>query len=954
MSLSSRIVKLLHDRGVRTQFCVPGAYAIDLIDTLSTAKSNRLVLASHEAGAVFMAAGYSRTSGSPGCAITTAGPGAFNALNGLAAARAERDPILFVHGEIPKKRYGKGALQDARAFQCDIGSVVKEFCIQQFILETADGANSALKSINSILSRRESGSSEQVGPVHFMVGMDVFQQNVAQSGCSQIQDHKTAESDNVEMLKVVEAIEKAERPLVFVGHGVIESVGGRHRLTEFLDMTNIPAIVTGRGVASIPHDHPSFIGQHSIFPSPRAVKFLEEHSPDLLVVLGSSLGEYSTNSWSGLLSRIPNIIHVDTDSTVFGRLGSSHELELNIKKNLACFLTELTSELKGSAAPLKLRMENILKEFDVSTAARETNLYSRSEELLKDNDENTVLTGQRVVYDIGNVLRESFANSNITIAADTGAAKLYVSHYMIPFGRKWKAMLPGGSIDSMGFGLPAAIGAALGSNDAKEEKPLTIAIVGDGALLMNNELNALASGNIQSAFALFVLNDSSLSYVHQGFAAVMGRALDCTRFPKQVDFANMAKSFGLKTYVITEPGQINARFMQEIVARKEPVVVDCRIATDVIGPGYERYNGVRAALGRKPLSVPDMNGLLRKQFSTCSRNNSSQEIQLQSIIKEHVVRERFGAASGDNTLHLYGVIQRVFQGVVDPKGILASKETGGVLSNVNFGLGVSCFAEDTEDVGDGVFYNGRYFVRHTDAGMAANNGRLFKEGTVKNYRTAYSLGFTDLIDMTDQKILHDADCNGEITLRHMLQTMIGPPRKCKDDPSRMVGFVGLVDYKDHLGTSLQIAPTQGVNILPIIDEYARPSVPQTQSGICCGFVRTNVLDDDPEDVKELYRRMFFDNPRDGDGMPTETAEAGTYWISHTHGTILNGSMFESNEHLQNVAENTSLREQHLNDCFARPIRDIGHVIPSSSFERYLFVTFPIHRVAVFHPKLAYI
>jgi len=376
-------------------------------------------------------------------------------------------------------------------------------------------------------------------------------------------------------------------------------------------------------------------------------------------------------------------------------------------------------------------------------------------------------------------------------------------------------------------------------------------------------------------------------------------------------------------------------------------------------------------LGKSALSEEEMGSLLLEESSDGDGSAVSDSA-------EHADEEEEFSGGGPNRLHLYGIIYDVFEGCIDPS--LMTKEHSGVQPDLKFGLGVSSFEDDTADIGDAVYFNGRFFVRRTEAGeerfdpsgTLPEHTRRVKEGTADTYRTSYSLGVTQSPQqMAGRRFVFDNACHGKRTMRDMLTEFIGPPRTEVGEPGRILGFQGLIEYEAFLGTSLSVAPSQGENILPVIDDYARKSIPVPKvSGMVMGFVRTAVEEHlDGERAHALYERMFFDNPRDNDGRLGEagaSSDHGEHWISHTHGVILppgdsifGGNIVESDREgdeemqrrLMRLATDEEFRTRHLDECHSRTWHDCGHVIPGSALSRYFFTLFDVHHVDVFNPRL---
>lgn len=210
----------------------------------------------------------------------------------------------------------------------------------------------------------------------------------------------------------------------------------------------------------------------------------------------------------------------------------------------------------------------------------------------------------------------------------------------------------------------------------------------------------------------------------------MERPLKATRFAQRVDFSLLARAFNLHTVIVTKPEEITDQFVEDLVALRRPVLVDLRVERGIFGPGLERYQRVRSLLGKSKLrddQIRDLAGPQRRSYSTARRDTFPQD-----------AGETF-TGGGSNRLHLYGIIYDVFRGCIVPQ-----RDCKPVQRELLYGLGVSAFADDLSDIGDAVYFNGRFMVRKTLAGEArpGSNGNKFKEGTSAQYHTVYSLGIT--------------------------------------------------------------------------------------------------------------------------------------------------------------------------------------------------------------------
>ena len=594
-SISEILLDQVKQQGCKTIFGVPGAYSIHFVDHCTSGPEPvDFILCSHEGGATFMAQGYSHVTGSLGCVVTTAGPAALNTVTALASAKSDGDRVLLIHGENPKSKRGQGALQDATSFNCEVKDVLAPVVHQQFLIDSASDFINQFEELSKALSASHHTT-------HLMIGADVFPAQPILPARNSESSKSTVEQSTDKLLTSVEdLLIESESMLVLVGHGVYQANCVKE-LQTFLDPLEIPTMVTARAAACLDPKTPYYLGQHSIFSHERVAHLMKEYGgkkTDLLLVIGSSLGEFASNGGASYLKDIPNIIHVSTDSKCFGRLGGH---AINIQMDAKLFLEKLinSSRLKKAQKLIKERNQKRLSEFRSTVSM---NLYSRLNDDLTYTDDH--LTGQRLVHAVSDSLTQCLDEDTVVnVVADTGSSKLYAAHYM-SYKPGSRCIMNSGTIDCLGFGLSAAIGAAIGSRDIGENA-LTICFVGDGGLLMNNELNTLAANASLKSLRLivFVLNDAALSYVHQGFAAVMGRPLESTRFHHQIDFSMMASSFGLSSTVVDQEYDITPGFFSEIISENNfPFIVDCRISNKVVGPGLSRYNQVRSLLGKQPLS----------------------------------------------------------------------------------------------------------------------------------------------------------------------------------------------------------------------------------------------------------------------------------------------------------------------------------------------------------------
>lgn len=311
-----------------------------------------------------------------------------------------------------------------------------------------------------------------------------------------------------------------------------------------------------------------------------------------------------------------------------------------------------------------------------------------------------------------------------------------------------------------------------------------------------------------------------------------------------------------------------------------------------------------------------------------------------------------------NTLQLYGDIVDVFEGKIIPSTLTPGN--AGVSESLSFGLGVSCFEDDLSNVGDAVYFNGRFFIRSTDEGERRDPlGGKYKESRVQDYRTVYSLGITEHpLDMGRRSFLVGEFCENGFTVEDLIDRIVGPAR-IKESAPRTYGFLGLLDYEKVYSTSLAVAPIHGENIIPLMEKYARSSDPlPRKSGVVMGFVRDRVRPGDPLECRQLGRRLFFDNPKDNEralevNSPHESGVQEKHWISHTHGIRLHGgtsALPAERESFLKLGIDHEFTRAEIDRALNRTdYEDCGHIIPQSTLRRYFVVVFPIENIESFYP-----
>ena len=458
--------------GVDILFGYPGGVVIPIFDALPRSGLN-LILTRHEQGAVHAADGYARASGRVGVCLVTSGPGATNSVTGLANAKLDSIPLVFVSGQVSTAVLGTDAFQET-----DMAGLTRSVCKHSYLVQSIEELPRILKESFHI------ARSGRPGPVAVDLPVDV--------SLTGFDDYRYPESVDLpgykpvlrgrprQLRHLVSALSTARKPLVLCGGGVAAS-GAHRELVAFLDKTHIPVAVTMMGLGCVPHDHPQYLGMPGMHGRVAANLALSEC--DCLVAVGARFDDRVTGDLR-TFARGAVVAHVDIDPA---EIGKNVRTQIPIVGNARDVLLELT----------KLIPPRIGDAWNGRTEGWRTDYPLSSGEAV-----NGGLTPQRVI----NGLNEA-AGSEAIVVTDVGQKQMWTAlhwRHLRP-----RAFISSGGLGTMGFGLPAAMGAALACPDRT-----VVAVCGDGGLQMNiQELATISVNRIPVKIA--VLNNMYLGMVRQ-------------------------------------------------------------------------------------------------------------------------------------------------------------------------------------------------------------------------------------------------------------------------------------------------------------------------------------------------------------------------------------------------------------------------------------------------------
>ena len=548
-SYAEALVDALHAMGYRTAFGIPGGGIASIFAALG--RCLRVVLSQHEGGAAYMAMGHSlATAGREvGLCFGTSGPGITNLITGIAAAWEEKVPLFVLTGNVSTALVGKGAAQDAYPDGLDAVGMLKPVTARSVTAMTADQIIPLAAELHDLAMRTSR-------PVHLNVPVNLASLPFAEgqtigdplAQAARLRPADARAWDTGAMTRAIEALVAAERPLVLAGHG-IKTSGLGATLAAALTTLGLPALVTAHGKGILPDDHPLLLGTFGFAAPELSTKRLEAYDPDVILFLGTDLGETSTAGWSPLLAKPRVKIHVDRDERCFNRV---YRVELPVRCEAGRFLARLVEAWPARRPP---------PSFAHLRAPEGEDLAASGPGLLHPG---------AVVKALAAVLPD-----DALVCADIGNVMAWAIRHLPIRGRQ-ELYIPMG-LGPMGSGL----GAAIGAQAARPDRPV-VALIGDCSMMMHGTelLTALGAG---LPVKTFVFNDGGHGMVEHGLS-LLGMPAAGLRFQRRVDFTAFGQALGVRTVRIDSPSAFAAWRWRDEWKTDEPLLVDLTIDPAAVPP----------------------------------------------------------------------------------------------------------------------------------------------------------------------------------------------------------------------------------------------------------------------------------------------------------------------------------------------------------------------------------
>ncbi|SIT79847.1 acetolactate synthase, large subunit [Yoonia rosea] len=541
MTGAKMVVQALIDQGVDTVFGYPGGAVLPIYDEIFQQNSIKHVLVRHEQGAVHAAEGYARSTGKPGVALVTSGPGATNAVTGLTDALMDSIPIIVLTGQVPTFMIGSDAFQE-----CDTVGITRPCTKHNWLVKETDKLSSVLHEAFHI------ATSGRPGPVVIDIPKDVQFATGKYTEARQVETHYNPQvKGDMEMItELAEAMEKAKRPVFYTGGGVINSgPAASQLLRELVAETGFPITSTLMGLGCYPASGDNWLGMlgmHGLYEANMAM-----HDCDLMINIGARFDDRITGRLDAF-SPGSTKAHIDIDASSINKV---IKVDIPILGDVAHVLEDLLNVWKARGR--KTNKEAVQKWWGQINEWRKV-------DCLKFKQEGKVIKPQYAL----SRLQELTKNHDRYICTEVGQHQMWAAQYLdFEDPNRW---MTSGGLGTMGYGFPASIGVQMGHPDA-----LVINVAGEASWLMNMQELGTAM-QYKLPVKQFILNNERLGMVRQWQELLHGERYSSSWSESLPDFVKLAEAFGAKGIICSDPDDLDDAIM-EMLNHDGPVLFDCLV-----------------------------------------------------------------------------------------------------------------------------------------------------------------------------------------------------------------------------------------------------------------------------------------------------------------------------------------------------------------------------------------
>lgn len=530
------ILESLKKLGVKHIFGYPGGVILNIFDLLHDDKDLKLILTRHEQGAVHAADGYARATGRPGVVLVTSGPGATNTVTGIATASMDSIPVVVLTGQVPTLLIGNDAFQEA-----DIVGITRPCTKYNILCKDVNHLASQLKELFHM------ASTGRPGPVLMDLPKDVTSAKTEFVWPDKVEIRSynpTYEGNKWMIEKAAHEIAKAKKPVIIAGGGCIISEAS-HELREFAELTRIPVAMTLMGLGAFPGTHELSLGMLGMHGTYYANSSVQE--ADVLIAIGMRFDDRVTGKIDGFAPHA-RIVHIDIDPT-------------SIRKNVRVDIPIVGDVKKVLTVLNKVMKKDIKEPWDEIRKAwlKQIAVWKKERPLSYSFDENTIKP-QFVVEKIYELTK-----GDAIITTEVGQNQMWAAQFY-KFDKP-RRLLTSGGLGTMGYGLPAAIGAQLAFPDK-----LVIDIAGDGSIQMN--IQELATAVIYKLpVKVAILKNRYLGMVRQWQELFYQERYSHTNLDVTPDFVELAHAYSAVGLRATKPSEVEP-VLKEAFRIKKPVFMD--------------------------------------------------------------------------------------------------------------------------------------------------------------------------------------------------------------------------------------------------------------------------------------------------------------------------------------------------------------------------------------------
>ena len=530
------LLECLHRVGVTDIFGYPGGAVIPIYDEIYSFDKIKHYFARHEQGAVHAADGYARVSGKVGVCLATSGPGATNLVTGIMTAHMDSIPLLAITGQVRSNLLGRDAFQET-----DIVGITVPITKVNYLVQSIKDIPKIIKEAYFI------ASTGRPGPVLVDIPNDIQQQEISYEEFNRLFDREvklegydpTYVGHPVQIKRALSLIKKAKKPLIIAGAGVIKS-GASKELLELVNKTDMPVATTLLGLGGFPENHDlslGMLGMHGTVPA----NFATDEA-DLVIAAGIRFDDRIAGNPSKFCEHA-KIIHIDIDPA---EIDKNKKVDVPIVGDLKNVLAEINKELEPK------------KHTEWTDKVKE---WKNKYPLAHRNVGEDKLLPQEVLKAVNDIL-----DGDAIVVTDVGQHQMWAAQYLT--FKNPDTIVTSGGAGTMGFGVPAAMGAQVGAKDKK-----VVLIVGDGGFQMTlEEIMMIRQYNLPVKIVL--INNSFLGMVRQWQELFKDRRYSFVELECNPDFVKIAEAYGIKSERLKTKEDLKNR-LKDLILSDEGAIIDC-------------------------------------------------------------------------------------------------------------------------------------------------------------------------------------------------------------------------------------------------------------------------------------------------------------------------------------------------------------------------------------------